>query len=280
MKRWRALVLLALVGCTGVESEEQSTTTTQRPVTTTMAPAPGSCGQPQDFAETGVVATITNPASDSATIGLIAWEVLAGCERFSITFQSNEGAPSTTPPSLRAEFLPGLPILRIFVDSGTSVLTDQLVETALVSRIYVVTRANGEMFVDLHLAGPTLARVTTEGSPAGVLVELRPGIVDPVSRPLVTDRLIVVSPQEGSRLPVPVVVAGYSRSFDEGVLVIATAGTEILYERMLEPVLRTTGWVEFQVSLVLARGPVLIFVGEDEPGPGGLVGLVIPVTVE
>lgn len=271
---------LVIVGCSDPTPSPEPTTTTTLVSTTTSQPPTDGCGPPGSFNDGGNVANFPGTGSDARAIGLISWETRPDCERFTIAFQSNEGAPATTPPAVRVGFIDGLPILRIAVSSTASVITDQSVETAMVDRLYVVRSLDGTMFVDLHLGVSALARVTVHESPAEVVIELRPGILDPVARPSISERLVVTSPVEGARVALLVRVGGYARSFGDGVLIIATAGANILHEQSAETPDNTTGWVEYRATLSLPRGPVLIFVGEDEPGPAGLAGIVIPVTVE
>jgi len=225
------------------------------------------------------VADIENSGSDARSIGLISWDQPGDCERLTIAFQSSEGAPATTTPSVRVEHLDGLPILRVTVSSTESMISDQLVESDLVDRLFVVSSLQGDTFIDFHLRNPVLVRMTTAHAPARIELELWPGIVDPTARPTVTGSLVVISPQDGTRRGVPIPVTGYALGFTSGVLVMATAGTSVLYEQVQQTA-DGPGWVEFRVSLSLPRGPALVFVGEDQPGPAGLAGVVIPITVE
>lgn len=284
-KRWTVPILMIglLAACTN--SEDINDTLTVPPpgvvttTSTTIAP-PAGCAEPGLFTESGVVADIANPGSDASTIGLIQWEdVAAACERFTISFQSSEGAPAISPPSVRVEHLDGLPIVRITVGSNDSMVIDQLIESDLVQKLFVVSSLRENTFIDLHLNAPVWVRMITGQAPARIEIEMIPGIVDPTVRPNVSENLVVISPQEGVRSRVPILVTGYARGFDSGVLVMATSGANILYEQVLEPA-QGPGWVEFRISLSLPPGPVLVFVGEDQPGPAGLAGVVIPMTVE
>lgn len=280
MHRLTYLILLfaVTVGCSQGTVVEVFTVPDSTVPATSVPVEPDQCGAPGQFTEAGVVASIANPGSDSSTIGEISWDQVGGCERFHIEFQSSEGAPATSPPMVRAEFIPGMAILRVTLGSTESVIIDQAVDSDLVNHLYVVDAYDSGMFIDFHLSSPALARVVALATPAEVTVELRPGIVDPTFHPSVSDRLVITSPQEGSQVSPPIRVGGYSRQFEEGVLVIATSGTTILHEELIPA--SSAGWSEFRTSLQLQPGPVLVFIGEDQPGPSGLAGVIIPVTVE
>ncbi len=279
----RLLILLlafALVACTGDGTVEETTTTQTSPSTPpTTRPTTEGCADPAAFTESGVVVEQSNPGSDARTIGLIGWESLPGsCERFTISFHSVEGAPATTPPSVRVEYLAGIPVVRMSLGVGDSVIVDQVVDSTFVSRLYVVTAINGDRFIDFHLRAPALTSVAMSEGPAEISVEFRPGIVDPLTGPAMDDHLVVLSPRDGATVSVPIPVTGYVREFDSRVLVLVTAGANVLQEQIATTAEGERGWLEYRLTLSLPRGPVLVFVGEDEPGR--LNGVVIPVTVE
>lgn len=224
---------------------------------------------------------VGNAESDAVTLGFISWvDTSDGCERFTLTFQSAEGAPAAAAPTVRAEFLDSIPVLRLWIGSSDAVISDQAVETELVDRLFAVKSLTGNMFVDLHLTGPVRARLSAADGPARVDLELLPGIIGLSAVPEMSDHLIVVRPYNGSTSQAPILVAGYARGFGAGVLVIATAGAEILYERTVPAAPVEFGWAEFRAVVDIPSGPILLFVGEDLPGPGGLAGLVIPMRVE
>ncbi len=276
-----ATILFSLMACTSGAPLPTTTTSTPAVTPTTTPEFPEPCGAPGGFTEGSPIAAVGNADSDAITIALIAWDDLGdGCERFTFTFQSAEGAPAAAAPTVRAEFLADIPVLRLWIGSSNAVVSDQKVETALVDRLFAVRSLTGNMFVDLHLAGPVRARLAAADGPARVDLELLPGIISLGTRPVTSDDLVVVRPYDGATSRAPVLVAGYARGFDEGVLVLATSGTEILWKRTVPAAPVEFGWAEFRAVVDIPPGSLLLFVGEDLPGPGGLAGLVIPMTVE
>lgn len=275
-------VVVAVAGCTSPDTVATTQAGTSPTTTTsaTAAPPAKACSNPGEFFEGGTPSFVGSAQSDAGIIGLIEWaDRGSGCEEFTIVFQSAEGAPATTTPLVAAEFLDQLTILRLRLDTPVSVVADQAVETALVEHLYVVSALSGRTFIDFHLTGPASVRVTARDAPARLVVELLPGIIPVNARPILAERLVVIRPLDGSLSTSPVVVTGYARGFDDGVLVIATAGTTTLHEQSVPTAETTTGWAEFRATISSPSGPILIFVGEDPPGPGLLSGVVIPITV-
>jgi hypothetical protein len=273
------LALISMAGC--LPDQEGTPGVSSTVITTTNPPAPSST-QPvpcsgNEFIEGGHVAEIDGAGSDAQTIGLISWAVRGGCETFTVGFGSSEGAPATTPPTVIVDFLDPAPILRVTLGVSGSVVADQLVDSGLVERLFVVNGLDGRLYLDIHLKGAAQARVSTRQSPASVSVELQQGIVDPAGAPIVGERLVVISPLEGVANSSPVTISGYTRGVESGLLVIATSGDVVLGEHQLDPAQGAGVWSEFTTTLALDEGEVTIFIGEE--GTDGLEGVTIPITV-
>ncbi|MFQ5524435.1 MAG: Gmad2 immunoglobulin-like domain-containing protein [Acidimicrobiia bacterium] len=277
-----ALVLAACspatVPTTTSPASPATTTTTTVPVTTTKGPA-GTCPGEGAFKEGGRVARVPQPNSDATTLGRISWDTSKGCEIFTFTFETAQGAPATTPPSVRAAHLETFQILRIYLDIEATTITDQLVETPLVDRLFVVRSLDGGMFVDLHLASPAQARVKLAKSPASLTLFLQPGENPFDGAATAGDLVVVASPPSGAEVDQQVTVIGYSRTFEANVLFIATAGDEIVAETFTTAADWVETWGEFRTSLQLPPGEISLFVGEESPRDGTLEGVTISLTV-
>jgi hypothetical protein len=236
-----------------------------------------SCSQ-DDSVEGGAVGALPNPGSDAQSLSGIRWATLPECERFTLVFASSEGAPATTPPSVDVAYLDQAPVIRMKLGVTSSVIREQLVGTGLVERIFVVRAMDGSMFVDLVLAAAAKASIDTSESPAGITLELQPGIVDHAARPVIEDDLVLITPLDGTVTGPSVTVGGYTRGHDDGVVVIATTGDTVLGEHLLPPSDDTWNWSEFATELALDAGPVSLFVGEQAEGTG-LDGVSITLTV-
>lgn len=284
------LALVLIVACMPAPGGVVSTTAPDTTTSSTSVPTPSSvvpttqvdvaCPEASDFVDRGRVMASDQPTSDTNSLGLVTWQVEAGCERFEIEFETNEGAPATTPPTVVVEFLASRQILRIHTDVGSTVVTDQLVETPLVDRLFVVRALDGGMFVDLHLAGPTAARVSISGSPARLTLELQPAL-DPIPAPaVISDRVVVLSPGDGAEAGARVEVSGYARTFEANVLVIATSGDQVVANANLTAADWAETWGEFRTTLPLPPGEVSIFVGEESPEDGQLSGATVVITIQ
>lgn len=275
------VLALAIAACTEAPTE---TTTTAAPTTTapeaTTTPTLGRCADEFEFAEGGQIADLRHEASDSRTIGVISWSEEEDCETFTVDFQTSEGAPATTPPSAVVSHLETFQVLRIrLFNVDATVVTDQLVETTLVDRLYVVTSLDEGMFIDLHLAEPAQARVEGSASPARLTLTLKPGLVPITGFSTITDRLVVTTPPGGVVVDPFVTVSGYSRTFEGNVAFVATSGNDIVLERNTTAADWSETWGEFRSTLSLPPGEVSLSVGEVSPEDGSLEGATIRLTV-
>ena len=284
----RAAVILAMALVTACAQGAPTTTTLRSPATTatTQPPAPTTteiptpgCPDAGQLTEGGQVGRINQDLSDTSTIGAITWVAEAGCETFRIAFETSEGAPSTTPPSLTVDYLDPAPILRVRLDVDSTVVTDQLVETALVERLYVVRALDGGMFIDFHLAAAAQARVEIETSPAVVQLDLQPGIVQHPTGAAVSEKAVVVSPLDGATVDQTVAISGYARAFEANVVVIATSGGRVVARTNTTAADWLETWGEFTAEVTLEQGTVAIFAGDESPRDGSLEGVTFTVTI-
>jgi hypothetical protein len=177
------------------------------------------------------------------------------------------------------EYVDQVPIIRMALATERTVITDQLVETPMVERLYVVNSVNGGMFIDIHLASPAQARVTVESSPARVVLDLQPGIVDYPTSVATSDFMVVVTPVDGSTESSPVSIEGYGRTFESNVLLIATTGDEVVAEDFTTAADSESTWGEFFSEMTLPPGDISLFVGDENQEEGGLEGVTITLTV-
>ncbi len=284
MRRALALLLILVAGCGGTTTSPSSIlppgTGTTTPSSSTSAPQTIGCPQDVEFIDEGRIARITQPSSDARTLGLISIQTAEGCERFGFNFETSENAPATTPPSIDGEFLDTGGIVRIYMDIDQTVLTDQLVETSLVDRLFVVRSLDGSMFVDLHLARPARARITVTNSPAGMTLELSPRDGELPPSAAISDRVVLITPRSEVVVDGPVVdVGGYARTFEANVLVLATAGGAVVARTNTTAADWVSTWGEFVTEIELPDGLDDLFVGEESPENGSLTGVTLRLTV-
>ena len=272
---------LILFGCTSNGAGVTTSivpSTVEPELTTTTQPLVAGCPAEEQFTEGGLVDEYDNTGSDSTTIGLIRWQTQEGCETFEFEFETAEGAPATTPPSVTAEYIDDLGVLRLRTSAVETVITDQLVETSLVRRLYVVRALDGGMFVDLHLSAPTQARVDLTSSPARLKLELQPGILPYAAQPVIAELIVLTSPTDEATVPTTLTIEGYARGIGGDVAAVAIVGQQgddAVVEADANAAENTRTWGEFRVEMELMPGPVALFVGDRDSEPGGFEGVSI-----
>ncbi len=211
------LVFWGVAAC----APETTTTTTALPTTSTTSsttipvsggPIPCCLTGDQLFVGSGSLGILSAGRSDSETITRFSWETHDECERLTIQFNSGGGAPALDPPSGSAMILGDSGVIRITLDRAIteSAVSEHLVSSRFVNKIYVVRSNDETLFVDIHLAEPALARITSSSSPAMIRLDLRPDGTKYSTPPIVSDDLVIVHPTTGN-ISYPFSVLGYTR---------------------------------------------------------------------
>jgi hypothetical protein len=230
--------------------------------------------------EAGRVLDIAQPSTDAESIGAITWDAQPGCETFTIELVTDQGAPATTPPSVTIELLRELSILRVHLALDATAVTDQLVETGVVGRYFVVRKVDRSLFVDLHLTAPATARASLANGPASVVVELEPGGPTYPGAPAIGDLMVLTSPLAGPS-PVPVLIEGYGRPFEATVVYTFRQDDVVLLQDVTNATDYSDTWGSFSTTADPGiSGQVELFVGqfsgEDGSERGVVVGLELP----
>ncbi len=277
------VTIVAVAACSPVDTDSEPTTTRPEPVTTTAPtttlPLVAGCPDEGEFVEDGTIASFDQDQSDSSVIGQISWRAEEACETFTFSFVTSEGAPATTPPTVTAAYVEGVPVIRVTVDADQTIITDQLVETGLIDRLYVVRSLEGGSFIDLHLAAPAQARIHVDGSPARVTLDLQPGIVEYPIAATASDIVVLVTPLDTGVVTPTIEVTGYARTFESNVMIIATAGDHIVAEIHTTAAGGFEPRGEYRPRCFLRPGEVSLFVGDENAEDGGLEGVTISLTV-
>ena len=275
------LILLVSACSPTVETTGTSGTAPTLPQTTVTAPPPpdSACPDTENFRDSGRIALFEPQTADATELGTITWSTKGSCETFTFEFFTDDGTPATTAPPLAVDYLTDREVLRIAAGVTTTVVSDQLVETALVERAFVVRSEDGGALVDLHLRGATIASVDVQSSPARATIRIQPGGPEPSGTTALADNLVLTKPDDGDESGTLVMVEGYVLDTDRPVVVIATAGGEIANQMTIEVPDGEGMWSRFAVTLPLPAGEVALFVGEEDPGDGHLVGVTVDVTI-
>ncbi|HDH25230.1 MAG TPA: hypothetical protein ENH00_03420 [Actinobacteria bacterium] len=186
------------------------------------------------------------------------------CDRFIISLATDAGAPATSVGRTRVVFLRDLGVVRVFLPDVTDTnITDGVFELPLIDRAYVVRSADGSLYVDAHLGAAAMARTVVTESPAQIIVELDPG--GPALPPVAarSDLVVVLTPREG-RADYPLIVTGYSRTFEANVVVRLIKADVVAEERVTMATDYLSAWGEFTVTLETGpQGKLRLTVGDD-----------------
>jgi hypothetical protein len=219
-----------------------------------------------------------SPDSDAEQLNAITWETDTACERFTLAFTSAEGAPATTAPETSAEFFRDAAVLRVYVDVEVTAVTDQLVQSTLVDRLYVVRRTDRSLFVDFHLSAPAIGAVVVSPEFGGnVEVLLEPGGSEYEGVASFADNVVVVEPTPGE-VEVPITISGYSRNFEATTNVQVIRDGEVILEDFTNAADWVETWGEFELEVApQGSGPAELFVGEFSAQDGSPRGLSIDI---
>lgn len=276
-----AVVLIVATACGPADEAGPTAVETTRAgaATTSTSPPGADCPESVDFVEQGRILRSDQAESDSAVVGLISWTESPACERFVIGFETAQGAPATTPPDVRVQFVSTLQVIRIHLGSADAIIRDQTVETAMVDRLFVVHKLDGNTFVDIHLRQPVRARARVSGSPARVILDLEPGTGVFDGFAAIAGKVALIAPSDGQSTATNIEVSGYAISASGQVTVIATADGKVVGESTVGVSGDITEWSEYQTRLALPVGLTTIFAGEPNQVDGGLEGVTVGVEV-
>lgn len=225
--------------------------------------------------EEGEVADAPSTSTDAEQIGAITWETTPDCERFAIEFVTAQAAPATTAPAMSAELIRSSGVLRVFLDLEVTGVTDQLVQSGLVDRLFVARRQDRSLFVDFHLVAPALARVTVTESPGRVLVEFEGGGTDYPGMAAFAQNVVVLSPTTGP-VELPIEIEGYSRNFEANTTARVSQDGAVLDEGFTTAADWVETWGEYSLTLdPSGTGSAELFVGEQSAEDGSDRGVVI-----
>lgn len=247
-----------VVGCVSTTTTTTSTTTTLAASSTTTIPASGGplpfcLAGSEPFIGAGSVGILGGAATDSDSVSHITWAVHEECERLVIHFNSAGGAPALDPPSASALMMRNSGVLRITFENTIvrSAISDQLIGTRLVDEAFVVRALDGTMFIDLHLASPVQARVSSSGSPATLTIDLQSGGAAYPLDPQVSRDLVVVEPTSGV-VTYPFSMLGYAKTSDSiSATLTGSAGEQTRASTPLAP--GDDAWKGF--ALLFPLGP-------------------------
>jgi hypothetical protein len=298
MIRLTASVALALVlaACSPVsttssdavvpDSAPQETTTSVVATTTAdLGPEDFCLAGDLPFVESGLAAAIGNDVGDAAQIEQIRLDLAPRCERLTIEFTNDSGAPATSIGPTGVTVLDFAGIVRVAVppEITTTAIADTLLEGVFVHGATVVRADDGSLTIDIRSTDgtPLLARAFATTSPASLVIDIATSEQLPEPAGVtVSSPAVVVSPVPGPSL-YPLTVEGYAAPGLHSVRI--QLGTEDSTDTDLSIALSgdNDAWQAFRTSIVDGpSGSSTLFVGtvdgNDQPLAGASVLLNLP----
>jgi hypothetical protein len=286
MARWLwcgAILSVALAAC----SPDAQVTTTSSPVppdaitTTTTAPGTDPCisgGLP--FSSEGLIASLGETNSDATRISEIRWDPTATCERITMAFATESGAPATTLGLTGVTAFTFTGSLRVTLppDVTATAVADSLLDGDLIQRLYVVRGSARDLFVDIiGVPGePIAARAFLTTSPATLVIDVVPAPDAPAPGPVAhSDAAVIVSPPQGPAL-YPVTVEAYAAPSLRTVRIQVTNDEIVAIDRALALTGDSDAWQA--ISTRIEDGPAgrsTLFVGTVDPNARQLEGATV-----
>ncbi|MCL1599395.1 MAG: hypothetical protein M3094_09440 [Actinomycetia bacterium] len=214
------VIIFALVACS--PSSSTPTTISSAPSSTTVPTTSTSqadvdvdvCVQGDlPFGGEGLIAAVGEDDGDATQIAQIRWDGAGTCERITIAFSNDNGAPATTLGPTAVSVLEFSGVVRITLpdEAVATAVADTLFEGSLIERAYVVRSLSDGLTIDLRTAeGVTVeARAFTTTSPSTLVVDVMHGGNDSTSAgAALSQTAVVVTPVPGPNL-YPLTVEGY-----------------------------------------------------------------------
>lgn len=280
-----------ITACDPTAISESSTTSSHVPTTTTatttIAEAATTLGPtipPDDeqppcatgdlaYVDAGNIDVGTG-TGDAAEIAGIRWATDPSCDRLVIDLVTEGGSPASELGASDVEFRRHQGVVRATLPGRViaSALTDTLVGTRLITRVFVVRLLDGRLAIDLHLDSLSGAeiRAFAVDSPARLVIDVRSGSGGAITPPARSSRVVVLEPRPGD-VEYPLVVTGYIAPGVRSVVAKMPSFNEEFPFIETEPALTATTWGEFTATFDIGPpGEVDLTVGpagtEDTEG--------------
>lgn len=241
------------------------------------APAPpANVEVPAGWVDEGPVLTLHDGAHDVARVGAITRALTDSGEVIVLRFDGGLG-PTTAPAPSWLLLGRTRGVLRVICTLAPapgispSAWTDtSFAPGGLVSAAYVLRTLEGHVAVDLHLAGPVVARARVGPPDSALVIELRPGggpmpAAAPESR---RPHVVLLEPRAGQPFG-PLAVEGYSRLF-EGNTLVQVRGGGMSIDTFATAADHVHLWGEFRLELPQAAAAETVRVGEADMDTGAL----------
>jgi hypothetical protein len=291
MRRWATLALVAMLvaACTPGGSEAPVTTsptaTTSSTTSTTAPPADGAepCASGDlPFVEDGLVAALGTASGNAAQVSGIRWEPGATCERLTLSFTTESGAPATSLGPIGVSLYGFAGRIRVTLpgEFTTTVVADSLFDGQLLDRSFVARSESGDMFIDVLGVPDTAiaARAFATSSPATLVIDVSSAAdVPSPTGSAVSDAAVIVSPTPGPSL-YPFLIEAYAPPGVRAVRVQLSSNDEVAIDRSITLEGGTDAWQAFTTRVENGPpGSIIVFVGEVDGNGRPLEGATVAV---
>jgi len=210
-----AALLVSACSSSTLDSSTLAPTTVPATTTSTAPPSDEICkiGDLRFGAE-GLVAALGEDVGDATTISTIRWEGSATCERITVRFAADSGAPASSLGPTGVSVIAYAGIVRVALPEEVTMtaIADMITDGDLAQRIFVVRDDQQRLSIEIHTdSDHTLAaRASTTSSPFTLIIDMIDLESDTVrAGPTTSPTAIVVTPSPGPTI-YPFSVEGYA----------------------------------------------------------------------
>ncbi len=286
------VIMFALVACSPSSS---TPTTIPPPPSSTTEPATTTSQGEVDldvcvqgdlaFSSEGLIAAVGEDVGDATQIARIRWDGAGTCERITIAFSNDNGAPATTLGPTAVSVLEFAGVVRVTLPDKTlaTAVADTLFEGNLIERAYVVRNLSDGLTIDLRSSeGVSIeARAFTTTSPSTLVIDVIRGRDGSQSVGAAQSQAaVVVTPVPGPNL-YPLTVEGYATPGSRSVHLTLGVQDNDALDLAVALDGYTDAWQGFRVDLPDGpSGHATLFVGtvdaNGRPLDGASVSLDMP----
>lgn len=241
------------------------------------------CQRGQGFVAEGAVPVDRAPGADAQRIVALRWEAHDGCERFVIDLGTAGTEPAMSVGEVHAEVIRSLAVVRLRLPNVGEVApsaTDTPLAGAFARAAYVIrSPQDRSLFVDLHLGGEAVVKVSTLPEPARVVIDLRPGGGTLPSPAVAGPRVVLLEPRPGAH-SYPLRLMGYARLFEANVVArLVQDGVEVA-RTFTTASDWTEAWGAYQLGFDSGpSGRVVLHVGDYSARDGEWEGIMVELTM-
>jgi hypothetical protein len=278
-------VSLLLAACSPASQDAPDSSTTTQATTTTRAPSNEICiAGDLPFGTDGLISALGGETGDATSLSAVQWDTSATCERLTISFGSESGAPATTLGPTAVSVIPFAGIVRIMLPAelARSAVADALFEGSLIQAAYVF-RDDSLIAIDIHAVDgvPIAARAFTTTSPASLVVDVTRAATDAVPVGVTgTPTVVVINPTPGPD-EYPIVVEGYIAPGMSSLHVQLLTSGEAVIDRSMALGANTDTWQYFTSTIDEGpSGTAVLFVGTVDGNGQPDTGARVSITME